>query len=148
MRDQRGQVLAFMAVALSVVLFPVAAYAIDAATLGAAASRLQGATADAALDAAQQLDVGALRANGRLILDHAGARRSAIAALTSEEPMASIRSVSVDSTEVTISTDEDVALPFAFLAQPSIRIHARASARLTAGYDGPSSLLPLSTSNF
>jgi len=56
MRGQRGQVMAFIAVALGMVLMPLAAYAIDVATVSAAAATLEEATATAAIEAAQQLD--------------------------------------------------------------------------------------------
>ncbi len=44
--------MAFIAVALAIVLMPLAAYAIDVRTVSAAAAALQEATATAALEAA------------------------------------------------------------------------------------------------
>jgi hypothetical protein len=49
---------------------------------------------------------------------------------------------------VTVTAGEMVTLPFNFLPMPAIKLEARASARLVAGYAIPSSRLPLPTSNF
>ncbi len=69
MRAQRGQVMAFIAVALAIVLMPLAAYAIDVRTVSTAAAALQEATATAALEAAQQLDEIEFRAGGPMTID-------------------------------------------------------------------------------
>src|SRR5258708_35686044 len=69
MPGQRGQVMAFIAVALAIVLMPLAAYAIDVRTVSAAAATLQEATATAALEAAQQLDETGFRAGGVMTID-------------------------------------------------------------------------------
>jgi hypothetical protein len=147
-RGQRGQVMAFVAVALAVVLMPVGAYAIDAATVSGAAAALQAATSTAALDAAQQLDAIAFRASGSIVIDAGAARRVAGAVLAAEVPAASISSVTAGGAQVTVATTETVRLPFDFLPARSVRLQARATARLAPGYDNPSSRLPLPTSTF
>lgn len=145
---QNGQVMAFMALVLSIVLLPIAAYAVDSATLSARAARLQAATAEAALRAAQEVDVAHLRARGTLDLDSPRAVAVAAAALAVEEPSATVTSVTVSGRLVTVVSGEVVKLPFAIVPAPLVKIEARASARLSAGYDSPSSRLPLPTSTF
>jgi hypothetical protein len=140
MRRQHGQVMAFIAVALGTVLMPLAAYAIDVATVSAAASALQSATATAAIEAAQQLDEIDFRAGGPLTVETGAARRAAAAVLAAEAPSASVSSVTVSGAEVTVAAGELVQLPVDFLPTRRVRLEARASARLAAGYDRPSSL--------
>jgi hypothetical protein len=142
----RGQVLAFFAVAMPIVLVPVAAYAVDAAVVAFHAAGLQAATAQAAETAAQQLDVGTMRAGGGLALDLAAAKRSATNTVDREDPTATLTSITVDGVEVTVVTSETVPPPFALLAR-SVTLHARATARLVAGYARPSNPLPLPSSS-
>lgn len=139
---QRGQVMAFIAVALGIVVMPVAAYAIDSATVSAAAAALEEATATAATEASQQLDISGFRATGVLSVDAAAARGVVQAVLAAEVPMASITSVMVTGAEVTIATREEVPLPFDFFPERTVRVQASASARLAGGYDRPSSQSP------
>jgi hypothetical protein len=139
-RGQHGQVMAFVAVALAIVLMPLAAYAIDAASVGAAASALQEATATAAIEAAQQLDTARLRANGVMTVDAGAARRAAGVVLAAEVPSASVTSVTVSGVEVTVAAGELVQLPVAFLPTRRVLLEARASARLAGGYDRPNSV--------
>jgi hypothetical protein len=148
MRGQQGQVMAFIAVALAIVLMPLAAYAIDVRAVSAAASTLQEATATAALEAAQELDTIGFRAGGLMAIDAAAARRVAEGVLAAEAPSASLNSLTVSGVEVTIRTGELVPLPLDFLPSRSVRLEARASARLAGGYDRPSSRLPLPISSF
>ena len=148
MRLQGGQVMAFIAVALAIVLMPLAAYAIDAVVVSAAAASLQEATATAALEAAQQLDAMDFRASGAMTVDVGAARSVARAALAAEAPLASVSSVTVVGAEVAIVAGELVRLPIDFLPARTVRLEARASARLAAGYDKPSSRLPFPTSSF
>ena len=98
--------------------------------------------------AVQQLDVGALRSRSLLTVDAVAARAIARRALSKSEPGATLESVVVVGSVVTISTREMIRLPFNFLPAPAIVIHARASARLVGGYDKPSSRLPLPSSKF
>ena len=147
-RPQSAQVLAFFALLLPIVLMPVAAYAVDSVVVSTRAAGLQAATVQAAEDAAQQLSVTDLRARGRLTLDSERVRRSALATMSVAEPGASVQAVTIDSTQVTVIALEVVTLPFNFLPVSSVRLAARASARLVAGYDSPSSRLPLPTSTF
>jgi hypothetical protein len=142
MQAQRGQVMAFIAVALAIVLMPLAAYAIDVRTVSAAAAALQEATATAALVAAQQLDEIDFRAGGAMAIDAVAAGRAARAVLAGEAPSASVSSVTVSGAVVTVVAGELVQLPLDFLPTRMVRLEARASATLTAGYDRPSSLLP------
>lgn len=148
MRGQRGQVMAFIAVALAIVLMPLAAYAIDAATVSAASAELQEATATAAIEAAQQLDVIDFRAGGAMTVEAGAARRAAWAVLADQAPSASLGSVTVSGAEVTVAAGELVQLPLDFLPSRMVRLEARASARLAGGYDRPSSRLPLPSNTF
>jgi hypothetical protein len=145
---QRGQVMAFIAVTLAIVLVPLAAYAVDAATVSSAATNLQAATATAALEAAQQLDAANFRAAGVLTIDIDAAKRAARAVIAAEAPSASVSSVAVRGADVTVSAGELIHLPFDFFPMRIARLDATASARLTPGYDRPSSFLPLSASTF
>jgi hypothetical protein len=147
-RHQSGQVLAFFAVLLPIVLMPVAAYAVDAVVVSTRAAGLQEATVRAAEEAAQQLRVTDLRAGGGLTLDPEQARSSALATVSAVEPGATVQSVLIDGTQVTVVAEEVVTLPFNFLPVPLVKLAARASARLVTGYDSPSSRLPLPTSTF
>lgn len=146
-RPDAGQVLAFFAVILPIVLLPVAAYAVDASVLSGQAAALHVATAMAAEAASEQLSVNAKRAAGALALDAGLAQTVANETIADEEPEASTDSVSVDGAEVTVTTTEIVTVPFNIFGGP-VTLHARASARLVAGYDSPSSLLPLPISTF
>jgi hypothetical protein len=147
-RRERGQVLAFFALLLPIVLMPVAAYAVDSVVVSTHAAGLQEATVQAAEEAAQQLSVTDLRTRREVALDSALARNSALATMSAVEPGASVQAVLVDGTQVTVITAELVSLPFNFLPVPSVKLAARASARLVSGYDSPSSRLPLPTSSF
>jgi len=132
----RGQVLAFLAVVLPVVLLRVAAYAVDAATLASRSAGLQAATAQAAETAAQQLSVGAIRSGGGLALDGAAVTLAAARTIGEEEPGASVDTSAVNGLDVVVFTSEQVTLPFGVF-NPTLTLHARASARLMAGYEGP-----------
>jgi Flp pilus assembly protein TadG len=147
-RTERGQVLAFFAVLLPVVLLPLAAYAVDAAFVGARAAGVQEAAAEAAEAAAQQLDITALRSRSELRIDGPAARQVATQLLRNLEPEASVDSVKVEGTLVSVTAGEVVRLPFNFLPLPAIKLEGRASARLVPGYDSPSSLVPLPTRTF
>lgn len=145
---QRGQVLVFVAVVLTLVLLPLAACAIDSAALAGASSRLQAATAEAAMLAAQEIDITALRADGTLSLDDAAARTSALELLSIEAPDAVVSAMTIDGSRLLLETSQAITLPFDFLPERAITIRARAEARLTAGYERPSSRFPLPTSTF
>ena len=145
---QRGQVLAFFAILLPVILLPLAAYAVDAAFVSARAAGLQEATAQAAEAAAQQVNVAALRSRSLLSIDASVGRAVATHAIGDAEPGASVESIVITGAVITVTAGEQVTLPFNFLPVPAIRLEARASARLVAGYDRPSSRLPLPNSNF
>lgn len=147
-RPQSGQVMAFIAVALAIVLMPSAAYAIDATTVSSAAASLQQATATAAMEAAQQIDAANFRAFGSLALDGAAAQRAAVAVLAAEVPSAYVTSISVNGAQVTIGAGELVPLPFDFLPERIVHVEARASATLAGGYDKPISRVPLSVRSF
>jgi hypothetical protein len=138
-RRERGQVLAFYAVLLPVILLPLAAYAVDSAFVSTQAAGLQAAAAQAAETAAQQVDVSALRSRSVLVVDALAARLAAMRAMRDSEPAAIVDSVVVVGSKVTISVRETIKLPFNFLPAHAILIQARASARLVGGYDKPSS---------
>ena len=145
---ERGQVLAFYAILLPIVLLPLAAYAVDAAFVSSRAAGLQEATAQAAEAAAQQVNVAVLRSRSELTIDASIARTVAKQAMRESEQGARVLSVVVVGSVVTVSTEEVVRLPFNFLPAAAIKLSARASARLVGGYDSPSSRLPLPTSTF
>jgi hypothetical protein len=145
---KRGQVLAFYAIVLPVVLLPLAAYAVNAAFVSTRATGLQQATAQAAEAAAQRVDVGALRSRSLLMIDAGAARMAASSVMTDSEPLAIVESVLVAGPSVTVFTREVIRLPFNFLPVPTIVLHTCASARLVAGYDKASSRLPLTNSSF
>ena len=129
--------LAFFALVLPIVLLPVAAYAVDATVLAGREAGLVGATNQAAETAAQQLNVGAFRSTGALKLDPAALSVVLAQALVEEDQGARVDSYTVAGAEVTIETSERVTLPLSVFAR-SITLHARATARLVAGYDRPS----------
>lgn len=134
---QTAQVLTFFALTLPIVLLPVAAYAVDATMIASREAGLQAATAEAAEAAAQQLDVGVIRSSGALTLDTAAAIVVADQTLVEEEPQASVDTSSIGGVEVMMVTSEQVTLPFSVFARTAT-LHARASARLVAGYNRPS----------
>lgn len=147
MRSERGQVLAFFAVVVPMVLVPVAAYAVDASVVEFHSAGLQAATAQAAETAAQQVDLATLRSGRGLSLDPVGARRVAVETVGREDPAAVVDSVEIAGIDVTVQTSVGVQAPFALLTG-QVTLHARASARLVAGYDRPSNLLPLPRRSF
>lgn len=134
--NQTGQVLAFFALVLPVVLLPVTAYAVDATILAGREAGLQAATAQAAETAAQQLNIGAIRSTGALTLDASAVSQVVAQTLVEEEPGANVDTYAVAGTQVTVVTSEPVRLPFSMFAQ-TVTVHARATARLVAGYDNP-----------
>jgi hypothetical protein len=145
-RRDGGQVLAFYAVMLPIILLPLAAYAVNLAFVSTRSAGLQEATAQAAETAAQQVNVDALRSHSVLTVDAQNARTVASRTMTDLEPEATVESVLVVGSIVTISSREELRLPFNFLPAPAVVIQGRASARLVGGYDRPSSFLPLPTS--
>ncbi len=142
LRKDSGQVLAFFALCLPVVLLPVGAYAVDATIVASREAGLQAATAQAAEAAAQQLNVGVIRSSGALTLDPAAVSLVVAQTLATEEPAAIVDSSAVNGVDATVVTSESVTLPFNLFTH-TVRLRARASARLVAGYDRPSSRLPL-----
>jgi len=147
-RRQRAQVLVFFALALPLILLPIAAYAVDASITAAEYSRLVEVTTRAAEEAAQQIDVTRLRAGRGLSIDVTGAMTAARSALTSAEPGAHLLDLTVLGDEVRLVTSETVVLPFNVFGSPEMRLRAKVTARLAPGYDSPSSLMPLPTSTF
>ena len=132
MTSQRGQVLLFVALVLPIVLLPAAAFAVDAASAAAVHARLEQATWSAAESAVQQIDAGALRAARGVSLDQRSVQSVARDALAAEDPNATIERLAVDGLYVTVEAAE--------------RLRAKATARLTLGYESPSSFLPFSVS--
>jgi Flp pilus assembly protein TadG len=132
--NQTGQVLAFFALVIPVALLPVAAYAVDATIVAGREAGLQGATALAAETAAQQLNVRTIRSTGTLALDGAQVGQVVTQTLVEEEPSALVDSYTVSGAEVTVTTSEQVTLPFSVFSA-GVTLHAHATARLVAGYD-------------
>ena len=135
---QQGQALAFLALVLPLVLLPVAAFGAEAGLLSARQAHLVEVTAQAALDAAQQLDSAALRAGSGWAIDRAAALRVAAADLAQQEPAAVLDGVRVAGAQVTVTVHEVVPLRLAaFVGVRSATLRAELSARLTPGYGGP-----------
>lgn len=137
MSNQAGQVLAFFALVLPLVLLPVAAYAVDASIVAGREAGLQAATAQAAETAAQQLNIGTLRSTGALTLDAAAVGRVVAQTLVDEEQTARVEAFTIADTQVTVVASEPVTLPFSVFAR-NVTLNAHATARLVAGYDSPS----------
>ena len=148
MSAQRGQVLVFFAFALPLVLLPVAAYAVDASLTASSYSRLVEVTARAAEETAQQIDVARLREGRGLAIDVIGLASTVRDVLAAGEPRARLIDLSVMGAELRLVTTETVVLPFNTLGSPDVTLRATISARIAAGYDSPSSLLPLPASTF
>jgi len=146
MTSQRGQVLVFVALVLPIVLLPAAAFAVDAASAAAVHARLEQATWSAAEFAVQEIDAGALRAGRGITLDQRSVEAVARAAIAAEDANATIERLEVDGLTVTIEAAERLQLPLNFLGAPAVKLRAKATARLTLGYERPSSFLPFSVS--
>jgi hypothetical protein len=146
MSSQRGQVLVFVALVLPIVLLPAAAFAVDAASAASVQARLEQATWSAAESAVQQIDAGALRAGRGITLDQRSVEAVARDALAAEDPNAAIDRLAVAGLYVTVEAAERVQLPLNFLGAPAVKVRAKATARLTLGYERPSSFLPFSVS--
>ncbi|HEX6350157.1 MAG TPA: hypothetical protein VF160_12300 [Candidatus Dormibacteraeota bacterium] len=145
----KGQALVFFALVLPLVLLPVAAFSAEAGVLAARQAHLSEAVAQAALDAAQQLGVKALRAGAGWLLDVRAAQDIARAELAASEPAAVLDGVGAAGAQVTVSAHEVVPLRLAaFVGRPSATLRVRISARLTPGYASPSSLRPLLSRTF
>lgn len=134
---QNGQVLAFFALVLPLVLLPVVAYTVDATIVAGREAGLQAATAQAAETAAEQLNISAIRSTGVLTLDASAVNQAVDQTLVEEESGARLDSYTVAGIELTVATSEPVTLPFSVFAR-SVTVHAHATARLVAGYDKPS----------
>jgi len=147
-RWQSAQVMVFVALALPLVLLPVAAFAVDAAAAASSHARLEEATARAAESAVQSIDSALFRADAGIALDQIAVERAVRDAITADDPGAAIESISIAGLSVTVGTLESMVLPLNFLGAPSVTLRAKATARLTVGYDRPSSFLPFSVSTF
>ena len=146
MTSQRGQVLVFVALALPIVLLPAGAFAVDAASAAAVHARLEQATWSAAESAVQQIDAAALRAGNGVTLDQPSVEAVARDALAAEDPNAVIVRLAVDGLYVRVEASEPLRLPLNFLGTPAVKLRAVVTARLTFGYERPSSFLPFSVS--
>jgi hypothetical protein len=142
-RRQRAQVLVFFAMALPLVLLPIAAYAVDAAVTVSADSRLVEVTAQAAEQAVEEIEIGRLRAGGGISIDVTGANEAAVAVIRSADPEARVADIAVLGSELRLVTTETIVLPFKMFGSPQRELQAAVTARITAGYDRPSSALPL-----
>ena len=144
----RGQALVFFALVIPMVLLPIAGYAVDATVLATRSAHLNEVAALAAEEAAQQVDVASLRSGAGLALSSAQASSVVSAVVAAAEPQAGVESVSESGNQVTLSLSERVSLPINVFGAPTVTLRASATARLTAGYDSPSSLLPLPNNTF
>jgi hypothetical protein len=145
---QGAQVLVFFALALPLVLLPVAAYAVDASVAATAFSRLVEVSARAAEDAAEQIDLARLRAGGGISIDVVTAASTAQAVLQSADPPARLVDLAVLGEELRLVTSETVVLPFSLFGDPDDQLRAAITARIAPGYDSPSSRFPLPVSTF
>jgi hypothetical protein len=128
----------FFALALPVILLPIAAYAAESSMLAARQARLAEVASLAALDAAQQLDVARLRAGLGSALDHSAASSAATADLAASEPDAVADAVAVQDARVTVTVHEWVPLRLAtFVRGAGVTLRATSTARLVAGYEVP-----------
>lgn len=135
--SQRGQVLAYLALVLPLVLLPVAAYAIAATTLDAQRGRFQAAISQAAEDAVQQLDEQAFRAGGPAAPDGPAAVAAARADLFGYEPAAVVDKAEVDGGQLVLAAHEQAPVPLAgFLPAAVVTLRVGVRARLAAGF-GP-----------
>ena len=142
-RLRPGQALVMFALLLPLILLPIAGYAVQAAVLSSRVAVLEAAVARAAEDAAQEIDVGALRAGGGLRLDAGAAAATATASLERDDPSARPESVVVSGVAVTVTAEERVRLAFGGLLEVgAVTLRASAAAHLAAGYARPSSRLP------
>ncbi len=145
---QRAQVLVFFALALPLVLLPIAAYAVDASVAASAYSRLLEVTTRAAEEAAQQIDITGLRSGDAIAIDPTAAIQMARRLVDEADPEIQVDAASVVGQVIRLTTTETVVLPFDFVGSPRVALHATVAARIAPGYDSPSSLLPLSTRIF
>ena len=67
-------------------------------------------------------------------------------ALAAGDPDAVIERLVVDGLVVTVEAAESLQLPLNFLGAPAVKLRAKATARLTLGYERPSSFRPFSVS--
>ena len=144
----RGQALVFFALVIPIVLIPVAAYAVDAAVVATGQAHLEEVAALAAEQGAQQIDAVVLRSGGGLMVDFVKAKNVVAAAVAAAEPQASVESVAVTATQVTVILKEQIVVPINVLSRAGVTVRAQASARLVAGYDSPSSFLPFPSNTF
>ena len=147
-RREQGQVLVFVALVLPIVLLPAAAFAVDAAAAASAQANLEQSVASAAESAAQQIDQTALRSGAGLALDEAKAESVARGMVSTLDPNATKVQVTISGLVVTVEASESLRLPLNFLGAPAVTLHATATAKLTPGYESPSSLLPFSVRTF
>ncbi len=146
LKSRSGQVLVAVALLVPLALLPIAAYAIEAARLAATEARLQEAATRAVEAGAAQLDADRLRSGSGFALDPAAARRVALAEMAVAEPAAEIDSAAVSGNELNLAVRESVRLDLGgFLSVGVVNVRARVSARLTPGYDSPSSRSASST---
>jgi hypothetical protein len=133
-----GQALVFFALVLPLVLLPVAAFGAEAGFLAARQAHLSEATAQAALEAAQQLDAAALRAGTGWLLDPSAAHAVAARDLADQEPGAVLDALTVTGAQLTLAVHEVVPLRLAaFAGASSATLRAAITARLTPGYSTP-----------
>ena len=147
-RRQRAQILVFFALALPLVLLPIAAYAVDASVAAAAYARLVEVTAQAAEEAVQQIEIGRLRAGDGISIDTTAAVSIAKAVVEGAEPGARVIDFQVLGYDLRLISAETVVLPFNVFGSPTRELHASVEARIVPGYESPSSRFPFPVSTF
>jgi hypothetical protein len=133
--SQRGQVLAYVALVLPLVLLPVAAFAVAASALDTQRSRLEAAAAQAAEDAVQKLDEQSFRQGSPAAPDPVAATAAARQALLAYEPAAVVDASELSEGVLTLTTHERAHVPLAgFLPVNTVVLKVTVRARLAAGF--------------
>ena len=134
---QGGQSLIALAALLPLVLIPLVMYTVEASLLATRQARLSSALAQAAEDAAQQVDSLHYRETGEIRLRADQVRAVAAASLRASDPGAELEAATiVGQGSVGLSAHERVPLQVAFLWPGAVVIlHASSRARIRPGYD-------------
>lgn len=129
MLDERGQVMAFAALAM-VGLISVVGLVADGGSVFAARRDLQNAADAAALAGAMQLDIEAYRSSGALVLDEAAAQSAAVEYLQAEGDVEYSVQVGPEAVEVSVSRSASITfLGLVGVDGVTISAHSSASPR-------------------
>lgn len=124
--DERGQVMAFAALAM-VGLISVVGLVADGGTVFAARRDLQNAADAAAIAGAMQLDIDAYRATGALVLDEAAAQAAAIEYLQAEGDVEYSVRVSPEAVDVSVARNASTTF-LRLVGVDDVRLSAQSSA--------------------